>query len=261
MRWLKYILSFVLFLYVCMCLLLYFNQERVLFNPEFLPESHTYGEGTEVEIPLSDGLSMNCLHLKQSNSKGVLLYMHSNRGSIRFAQYQTRDLKNAGYDIFIPEYRGYGKTGGKINSEKQLYDDVQKAYDYLKQSYREDQIIIMGYSLGTGFATYLAANNKPGHLALVAPFTSMTDVKNQFFPFIPGFLLKYKLNNLEKFSKVNCPIKLFHGTADDVINVEFSKTLSKVHPDRTDMYLAKGKNHRRIIFDDTMVREIRKLFK
>lgn len=260
MRWLKYLLGVLILIYLILCGALYFNQEKLLFNPEELSEQHHFGEGQEVEIPIDGGITMNCLWIRQPNSKGVLMYLHSNRGSIRFAQYQTKDLRGMGYDIFIPEYRGYGKTGGDIQSEEELFRDVQAAYDFVKKRYSEDKIVLMGYSLGTGFATYLAAKNNPQHLALVAPFTSMNAVKNTFLPFVPGFLLKYKLDNAKHMEEVKCGITLFHGTTDEVIKPEFSKELVAVHPNRSKLYLSKGKNHRRIIFDRTIPQAMRKVF-
>ena len=211
MKFIKYLGITLGIIYGIICIILFINQEKIIFNPEPLPESHRFRAGQEVEIPIDDDLDMNCLWMKEPNSKGVILYLHSNRGSIRFGIYQTGHLRGQGYDIFIPEYRGYGKTGGNFPGEKAMHVDVQKAYDYLNQFYREDQILVMGYSLGTAFATYVASQNKPKHLVLVAPFTSMADVKNSLFPFVPSFLLRYKFKTEKFIRSVKSPITIFHG--------------------------------------------------
>ena len=259
MKWIKNILIFLFIIYTLFCVVLFFTQEKFIFNPEVLAESHVYRMGEEIEVPLSEELSMNCVLIKQPQSKGVILYYHSNRNCIRFAIYQTRQMLDNGYDIFIPDYRGYGKTEGTIKSQQTFYEDAQKAYDYLKTIYPEDQIIIAGYSLGTAPAIYVAAKNNPKHLALVAPFTSLTDVKNDFIWFVPDFLLRYKFPSKKYMKEVKCPVTIFHGTQDNVINVRFGKELASIKPDLANLILSEGRSHRRIIFDGTIQQFFRKL--
>ncbi len=211
--------------------------------------------GTEVEISLDDKISMNALMVKQSDlgkSKGVILYLHGNRGSIRFGIYQIRHMLDLGYDIIIPDYRSFGKTEGKINSEKQLYGDVQKVYDYLKQGYNEDQIVLVGYSLGTGMASYLAAENNPSQLLMIAPFTSLADIKNKYLWFFPDFLLKFKLAVSGHIQNIRCPITIIHGTNDRIVDFDFSKRLWLKYKDKVELVEANRESHRSIIFAELL---------
>lgn len=254
MKWIKYIGSTVLVLYVLLCTVMYFAQEKAVFNPYPLSESQSFGVGEEVEIPLEEGLSMNCLMIRtpEPTSKGVILYLHGNRGNIGFGIYQSRHMKGRGYDVFIPDYRSYGKTEGSMQSESQVLLDVKIVYEYLKKQYEESKICVIGYSLGTGMASYLASEYEPKHLVLIAPFTSLVDIKNQFFWFIPDFLMKYQLRSEEFLKEVKCPITLVHGTNDRVVAYKYSQALAKIKPAQTRLFTVEGENHRGIIFDPVL---------
>ena len=144
-------------LYLAVAVGLFFNQEKLLFMPDKLPEEYSFRTGTEIELPLHEGPNMNCLWVKRPNSKGVILYLHGTKGNNRRCLRQAEAaFGNANYDIFMPDYRGFGKTEGANCSEKQMLCDVQHAYDFLKKHYSENQIAVAGYFLGTGPATHLA---------------------------------------------------------------------------------------------------------
>ncbi len=246
MRW----IYSLLILYVIVCAGIFFIQERVIFNPDTLPDSYVHQDGEEVEIPIGQNLTMNCVHSKGTGTgPGVILYFHGNRGTARRGSYQVRQMAGHGYHYFVPDYRGYGKTEGRPRSGRQLRRDANKAYAYLKKHYAEEDIIVVGYSLGTGMASYVAAKNNPGHLVLLAPYTSLTDMKNQILWFVPDFLLKYKLPTSKFIRDVECPITILHGTNDQVIDFKFAEDLKRIAPERVDLIPLKGEGHRGLIFD------------
>lgn len=247
--------------YLLLCLGLYVGQDQVLFKPKKLSEDHQFRAGQEIEIPVAEGISLNCLLVKEPNSKGVILYLHGNKGSIRRCLRQAQTMSGNQYDLFIVDYRGYGKSDGKIISEAQLFKDVQVVYDYLKQSYREDQIQIVGYSLGSGMASWLAAHNSPKRLLLVAPYVSFTDLKNHYIPFVPNFLVKFPLNNMAHLAAVKCPVTLFHGTNDEVIPFVSSKKLAQVNPTNIQLVTLEGEGHRGAIFNNVFRSTVRRMLK
>jgi len=116
------------------------------------------------------------------------------------------------------DYRGYGKSEGSIHSQKQFHEDIQIAYNEMKRVYDEGNIIVLGYSLGTGAAAYLALANHPGSLILQAPYYSLTDMMRHAYPVIPTFLLKYKFDTYQYLKKCAMPITIFHGDEDEVVN-------------------------------------------
>jgi pimeloyl-ACP methyl ester carboxylesterase len=258
MKWIKRLGVLVLSLYVIFCGVLYFTQERIIFNPDKLPEDFDFRMGEEVEITVEKDISLNCLWLKDPHSKGVILYLHGNRGSNRRCLRQAETMAGNGYDIFMPDYRGYGKSDGEIESEAQMQSDVQQVYDFLKKHYAEEKIVLVGYSLGSGMATWLASNNHPQQLLLLAPYTSMVDLKNRMVPFVPDFVLKYPLKSEDYLRRVDVPVTMFHGTSDEVIPFESSEKLQALNPDLFHL-ISMHEGHRGVIFSPVFRQKVGEL--
>jgi len=153
------------------------------------------------------------------------------------------------YDLVIMDYRGFGKSTGQVESDEQLYADAQTVYDRVKASYAEDKIVLLGYSLGTGIVSYLAAENKPAEVTLVAPYTNLEDMKNQTFWWLPDFLLKYKLDTESRIARVKCPVNIFHGTDDNFIPIAMAERLKELAPKQVRLFPIKGVGHRGAIMN------------
>lgn len=262
MRTVKNLGKIFLVIYILLCIGLWFAQEQLIFHPQKLPEDYIFSIENEVEIEVAKDVYLNALWMRAKNPKGVILYLHGNRGSNRRCQRQAQNMANNDYDILMVDYRGYGKSDGGIYSEDQLYADVQKVYDYLKAYYREDQIIITGYSLGSGMASYLAANNNPQQLVLVAPYLNFYELKRKYIPiYIPSFFVKYPLDNNSHLAKVKCPVTIFHGTNDRVIPYEHGATLANNYQDIVNLVTLKQESHRGAIFNGLFRRKFGELIK
>jgi hypothetical protein len=259
MRWIKRIFIVAISLYLLLLVGVFFAQERLLFLNEQLPETYQFRDGEEVELEVEKGIYLNCLWLKEPASKGVILYLHGNKGSNRRCLRQAGTFRGQGYDVFMPDYRGFGKSDGENRSEQQLYSDVQKVYDFLRQHYDESQIIIAGYSLGSGLATWLAANNNPSRVILVAPYVSMVYMKDKLFPFVPDFILKYPLRSDENLKKVKAPVTIVHGTEDELIPFESAEKLHRDFPGKTKLVPVPGAGHRRVIFSNVLRDVVRQI--
>jgi len=247
MKWLK----IILFLYLVCCIVLFFAQEKAIFKPHLLNEEFKFGIGKEVEIEVEENISLNCLLIKDRGAKGVLLYLHGNKGNLGRGIYQSRSMQGRGLDVFIVDYRGYGKSDGKPVSGKQMLSDIHKVYEHLLESYAEESIYIVGYSLGTAMASYLAAAFNPRHVILVAPFSSLLDIKDKFLWMFPDFLLKYKFENRKYLQKTESKISIVHGTDDNIIPYNHSQILKELNS-KIDLRTSKGQSHRGIIFDRSL---------
>ncbi len=262
MKWLKRFAIFILALYVLGCTVVYFQQERMIFQPSPLPASFEFWAGEEVFIPVAEDVDLHALWLKTAgNPRGVVVYWHGNRGSNRRCLRQAENLAGLGYDVLMPDYRGFGKSEGSIRSEQQLFADAQQVYDWINQYYKEEQIVLLGYSLGSGMATYLASNNAPRHLCLVAPYQSMVAMKELFVPFIPSFLLKYPLRNDLRLPEVQAPVTLFHGTRDELIPFGHSEYLQGLIKGQAQLVSLPNTGHRGAIFSDVLRRELSSILK
>jgi len=259
MKWIKILFS----IYCLLCLGLYFTQHKLIFAPHLTSATEKYRTGYEVEIPLEDNLNMNTLIIpaqKGKRSEGAIMYLHGNKGNIQRGIYQTRTMRDRGLDIMIIDYRGYGKTEDRPRNDSQMIDDANKAYLYLKENYNENKIYVLGYSLGTGMASYIAKKNNPAHLILVAPFTSLTAIKNQFLWFFPDFLLKFKLNNAKYVKDLKTATTILHGTDDTVVDYGYSLELKEINS-KINLITSKGQSHRGIIFDPLLSKALDKIIK
>jgi pimeloyl-ACP methyl ester carboxylesterase len=218
----------ILGIYVLLLVGIYFFQERIIFRAKDLSKDHVYNFESnfeEVDLITSHNISLNSLHFKVDNPKGVILYFHGNKGNLERWGHKVKPLLNYGYDLFIIDYRGYGKNEGK-RTEKNMYEDAQLSYDYLLKTYSEDEIVVYGRSLGGTFATYVASNNNPKQLILEATFTSIIDVSKSIIPIFPfKKLYKFHFNSFKMIPNINVPTVIFHGKEDSLVPIRIAEEL------------------------------------
>ena len=206
--------------YVACCLIFYFLQDYFFFRPEILPKYFEYQYPfpfDEVNFEMEDGGRINGLHFKVPNTKGVVFYLKGNSRSIKGWAKFAKDFLGKGYDFFMIDYRGFGKSSGR-RTETTLYNDAQTVYKWLSSHYSEKEIIIYGRSLGSGIAARIASWNKPKMLILDAPYYSFIyQVRRYGFMFPLNWLLRYKIRTDQFFKKVSCPIFIIHGDKDRLI--------------------------------------------
>lgn len=215
-------------IYGLLCGAIYFFQDSLIFLPTELNQDHEYVMDwpyEEISLKTEDGATLNGLHFKLEDPKGVILYYHGNAGNLQRWGEITGFFVEKGYDIVVMDYRGYGKSTGE-RTMNSLYSDSVLWYDYVKEHYLEDEVIVYGRSLGTTFATYAASKNRPAKLILETPFYSLTDIAKNRFSILPvNSLLHYKFPTFQFIDQVVCPIVIYHGTDDDVIDIVYGKRL------------------------------------
>lgn len=233
---------------------LYFFQEKLLFLPTTLAQDYSFQFNSPFEelfLNPEDSVVINALHFKSKNSKGVILYFHGNAGDLSRWGQVAENFVPKNYDVFIMDYRKYGKSKGKL-SEEAFYKDAQYCYDYLLNHYSEHQITLYGRSLGTGIASYLASVNQPKQLILETPYYSILDVAQSRFPIFPlTRLLKYNFPTYLYLPKTKCTITILHGTKDRVVPYKSSKKLKDLKLKNLDFITIQGGYHGNLIeFDD-----------
>ena len=197
----------------------------------------------EINIKTKDGILLNGLLFKADSAKGLVFYLHGNAGSLNSWGDVAKCYTDLPYNVFILDYPGYGKSEGAIKSKTQLFNDIQTAYDKMKQQFHEDSIVVLGYSIGTGPAAHLAATNHPRLLILQAPYYSLTDMMRHTYPIIPTFLLKYKFQTNEYLKNCKMPVTIFHGDQDEVIYYGSSLKLKAVMKIADTLITLKGQGH------------------
>ena len=244
MKFLKWTALLLASAYLLTAGLVYSVQERLIFHPRALPPDYRYDWGTERSIDVGDGVTLSTVWA-DGPGEDVALFFHGNVGDNNRARYQARALlASPQYDVVAVDYRGFGKSGGQPTDNQQLLDDVQAVYDTVRAHYAEHRIHLVGYSLGTGMAAYLAAENDPAHLTLIAPYTSLVDMKNEHFWWLPDALLRYRLNTAGRIGDVACPIDIYHGTADRLIPFAMAEELVQLADGRAALHRLEGVSHR-----------------
>jgi len=255
----------VLSVYLLLSMMLYLLQERMIFLPTKLPQDYEYTfrhEFEELNLRSKDNATLNALHFKHEESKGLILYFHGNAGDLsRWGEIVTYFVDKK-YDVLVMDYRTFGKSTGKL-SEENLHDDAQLFYEYAKEKYAEESIILYGRSLGSGIAVKLASERSPGNLVLETPYFSLLDVAKKRFPFLPvQWLLKYELRSNEYIGKVQCPITIFHGTEDRVVPYDSGKRLfNEIRATQKKLYTVDGGGHNNLSDYDTYTKGIDALLK
>ena len=229
--------------------LLYFKQESLLFYPEKLPANYQFqfpGEHREYPVATPDGTRLSGLLFRAKAPKGLVFFLHGNGGSLAGWGGVAAIYTQLGYDVFLLDYRGYGKSEGHISSQAQLLDDVETAYNQLEAKYAEQSIIIAGYSVGTGPAAWLASRHRPRLLLLHAPYYSLADMAThtiKLWPILPGWLLRYPLPANEFVQRVAAPVVLFHGDHDEVIPYSSSVRLKALLKPTDQLISIRGGGH------------------
>lgn len=218
---------------VALTVVAYFIQERLIFKPEKLKQDFQF----KYDIPFREyffdvepGVRINGLHFYRENAAGLILYFHGNTRSIKGWAKYARDFYRYNYDVVLVDYRGFGKSTGK-RSEKEMLNDMQFVYETLKKTYPENHMIVYGRSIGSGFATKLASDNKPRYLILDAPYYSFVKVVERFLPMLPvRYVLRYHLRTDKWIAQVKCHTYIIHGTSDWLIPIRHSERLRSINP-------------------------------
>ena len=250
--------------------LLKYFQEKVVFLPVILPHDHTYDFENDFEEYLWDTPyegKINALHFKIENPKGVIAYFHGNADNLHRWGKIAVDFTKFGYDVLVMDYRGYGKSSGPRN-EEYLYSDAQFFYDFAKENYGENKIIVYGRSLGGAFATKIAGENQPKMVILEATFYNLQDIVNRW---LPGKVtdkvspkMTYHFLSNQNILKIKVPLYHFHGTKDSVVPLKSGKKLFEVfekeHPKIPKKFIEiKGGTHEDLIKYDEFVEEMKKI--
>ncbi|MBL8471774.1 MAG: alpha/beta hydrolase [Rhodocyclaceae bacterium] len=233
-----------LLIYVCVLAWLYFRQEYLLFPGKPLPPDYRFdvpADVQEVRLPVA-GATLSALHLRLPQPAGVVFFLHGNDENLATWFVNTDYYRKLNYDLFMIDYRGYGKSTGRIASQAQLLADVRAAWDYAAPLYAGKRRVIYGRSLGTGPAAILAAAVHPDLTVLVSPYCSVTQVARSEYPFVPGFLVRYPLSTCDAAGQMSTPLLLIHGERDTLIPPVHSEQIRARDP-AADLQMIAGAGH------------------
>lgn len=231
-------------LYVVALAWLWFRQEKLLFAPDVLPADYRLAKAPDIHEVSIDvpGAKLSALHLRLPNPKGVVFFLHGNGGSLENWFVNPDYYRKANYDLFMVDYRGYGKSSGKIESEAQLRADVRAVWATVAPQYAGKKLVVYGRSLGSGLAAglsaELAASGTPDLTVLVSPYSSMAAVAAEHYSWVPQMLLRYPLRTDQLVAQIRNPLLLIHGEKDTLIAPRHSDTLKTLAPQATLVHIS-----------------------
>ncbi|NPA73512.1 MAG: alpha/beta hydrolase [Epsilonproteobacteria bacterium] len=220
-----YILLSLLFIYLLAILYLYFTQDSKIFNFDIVPKKVSKAtmdckKCKSVQL-VSEEAALDGVY-KENGSNKLLMYFGGNSDdATEFVKY-CDDLEE--FDVVAFNYRGNALSDGKP-SEEAIFKDSLKIYD----TYAKDkEVYLVGRSLGSGVAVYLASKREVKKLLLITPYDSIENIAKEKYPFIPiSLLLKHKFNSLKYIKKVNAPVEIFLVLNDRTVTAQRSENLIK----------------------------------
>ncbi|MDH3352322.1 MAG: alpha/beta hydrolase [Gammaproteobacteria bacterium] len=228
-------LKFILVVAACYSLLVvvvYFMQGRMLYLAEVpgralvMTPNDVGIDYQDVSIETADGVTLHGWFIT-GRSPRVLLFFHGNAGNISHRLDSIAQFRDLGLSVFIIDYRGYGQSEGRT-TEKGMYRDADAAWSYLIESrgVAARDIVIFGRSLGASVASRLAMQNQPLALILESSFTSVPDIAQDLYPWLPvRWLSRLSHATRDYVRDVHCPVLVVHSRDDEIIPFHHSETI------------------------------------
>jgi hypothetical protein len=230
---------------------LYVLQRHLLYFPDVarpeLGELAALGV-REITLKTADGLSLLSWFLAPREGRPVIAYLHGNGGHIGYRAGRLRWFARNGYGVLMVEYRGYGGNPG-TPSEAGLIADGAAALDFLDgEGIAPNRLVIYGESLGSGIAVPLAAQREVASLILEAPFTSVAEVAQYHYSFMPASaLVRDRFDSLARIGDVKAPILILLGERDRVVPLRFGRALFDAAPEPKELWLAQEAGHEDLV--------------
>lgn len=206
-------------------------------------------DGEIVEVTAGDGVRLRGWYLPASPDPGTssaapgLLWFYGNMETVSGLAPIIRWLRPPGTALLILDYRGYGESGGSP-SERGLYEDADAAWAYLTARPEVDasRIAVYGRSVGSVPALHVATTRPVRAVVLESPLSNAADMAREHYAFLPRFIVRLSMNNLERAARLAAPLLVFHGTEDDIAPVRMGRAVAEAGHAR-ELVLIEGAGH------------------
>jgi fermentation-respiration switch protein FrsA (DUF1100 family) len=224
-------------------------EDSFIFHPSAVIERTPADVGlnfTDVYFDARDGVRLHGWFLSHAEARSTLIWFHGNAGNISHRVQNLRRLREqAKINIFIFDYRGYGRSQGRA-SEEGTYLDGEAAVAYVrdKLAIETNRIILFGRSLGAAVAAETASRFDIQALILESPFISIREMARAVLPMLPlGPLLQTRYDVLEKVRRIKTPILILHGDRDEVVPFSHGKAVFDAAPQPKEFYRIANAGH------------------
>src|ERR1700680_1381417 len=215
---LKWLLIVVSVSYLAGVAVVFFKQRPFIFPippaPRTAPDAAGFPEAEEHVLTTADGEKVIVWHVPAKPGHAVILYFPGNGDFLAGRISRFRGMVSDGTGLVALSYRGYAGSSGQP-SERGILQDAAAAYAFTSARYAPERIVVWGFSLGTGVAVALAAEQPIGKLILEAPYTSTADVASAQFRIVPvRWLMRDQFHSDERIVRVTAPLLIMHGGRD-----------------------------------------------
>lgn len=176
----------------------------------------------------------------------TVVHLHGNAEQLADSEWLADKFGEHGIGFYAVEYPGYGLSASTPVSEEAIYATVEAALVSLEETVPREQIILQGQSLGSGVAVEMAKRGHGSKLMLVSPYTSIPDVAAAVFPLLPKFLVRDRFDSASKAPDIKLPVLLVHGSEDEIVPSQMSRTLATLFPSVT-LRMIDGARHNDLI--------------
>jgi len=246
---------------------LYFFQSHLVFYPEV--DRKVAATPSQISLPYedlhlktSDGIDLHGWYIPALQPRGTVLFLHGNAGNISHRIDSVRMFHRLGYSTLIFDYRGYGNSSG-APTEEGTYRDAEAAWRYLTEQRHISSchIVLFGESLGGAVGAWLAARQKPdaqkpAALVIASGFTSVPDLGQKLYPYLPvRWLARIRYDTRKNLRSVTAPVLIAHSPEDEIIPFEHGRALfAAANPPKQFLELAGGHNDGFIFMREAWVR-------
>jgi len=229
-RQVRRLLVVVLATYVGVCLLVFAFQSRLIYFPsrDVWGTPQNVGLAYEdVSLETEDGARIHGWYVPREGARASVIFCHGNAGNIADRLGTIGLLHAAGLNVFVFDYRGYGRSTGSP-SEAGTYADAEAAWRHVTgdRGIPPARVVLFGRSLGGAVAIELATRHTPGALVVESTFTNLVDVGRLHYPLLPvKWLVTYRYDSIAKVGAITCPKLFVHGQTDTLIPLAIGRRL------------------------------------
>jgi fermentation-respiration switch protein FrsA (DUF1100 family) len=172
----------------------------------------------DVYFKTKDHVTLNGWFFKDPHAKSTIIFAHGNCGNMSGRLLKIKFFYDLGLNVFIFDYRGYGKSKGKP-TEAGIYLDAQAAFDYLQSQGHVNMknIILYGASLGGAVVIDLATHRNAALLVVESSITNAQDMAKILYPFVPSFFIGLKFDSINKVRALKVFKFFIHSPDDEVV--------------------------------------------
>lgn len=230
---------------------LYFTQERLIFYPQRLDQDsarvlqRAYPSAEPVELEVDSGVKLRgwLVRGQARVSNPLIVYFGGNGEEVSWLVTEAARLHP--WALLLVNYRGYGLSDGRP-SENALYKDAVALYDWV--SARPDidarRIVVVGRSLGTGVATYLASHRPVSGVVLVSPYDTLVEVARGVYPYLlVDHFMRYRFDSAARAKLIHAPLLALVADQDTIVRPERSQSLVRAWGGPAHLELLVGVGH------------------